>query len=81
MTDLARVWQSNQIDDGRESRGVRDLLLQVRNGLFHGTKMYNDDTSNREDDDRRLLRDLNPIAFAIVERILNQPGPHRHLLL
>jgi hypothetical protein len=80
LTDLARVWQSNQIDDGRESRGVRDLLLQVRNGLFHGTKMYNDDTSNREDDDRRLLRDLNPIAFAIVTRILNQPGPHQHLL-
>ena len=60
---------------------MRDLLLQVRNGLFHGTKMYNDDTANREDDDRQLLRDLNPIAFSIVERILNQPGPHRHLLL
>jgi hypothetical protein len=58
-----------------------ELLLQVRNGLFHGKKMYNDDTANREDDDRQLLRDLNPIAFAIVERILNQPGPHRYLLL
>ena len=80
LTDLARVWQLNQTDDGRESRGVRDLLLQVRNGLFHGTKMYNDDTANREDDDRQLLRDLNPIAFAIVTRILNQPGPHQQLL-
>jgi hypothetical protein len=58
-----------------------ELLLQVRNALFHGKKMYNDDIANREEDDRRLLRDLNPIAFAIVTRILNQAGPHRHLLL
>ena len=80
LTKLAQTWRVDARDDGRESLGVRDLLLQVRNGLFHGTKMYNDDTANREDDDRQLLRDLNPIAFAIVTRILNQPGPHRHLL-
>ena len=59
---------------------MRDLLPQVKNGLFHGTKRYNDDIANREDDDRRLLRDLNPIVFTIVTRIIKQPGSHRHIL-
>jgi len=81
LTELAQTWQSRSRNDGRESRGVMELLLQVRNALFHGKKMYNDDIANREEDDRKLLRDVNPIAFAIVTRILNQSGPHRHLLL
>ena len=80
LVTLAQIWNKGLSDNFNELIGVRELLLQVRNGLFHGGKMYNDDATNRENDDRQLLSDLNPILFKIVESILQQPGPHLELL-
>ena len=50
--------------------GVRTLLIEVRNGLFHGGKLYNDDSLNRENDDKTLLTNLNPILLAIIDELL-----------
>lgn len=81
LVKLAQIWNEGLSDNFSELIGVRELLLQVRNGLFHGGKMYNDDATNRENDDRQLLSDLNPILFKIIESILKQPGPHLELFL
>jgi len=76
---LSSVWLDDAAAKTWELRGLKTLLLQVRNGLFHGSKMYNDST-NRESDDRQLLADLNPILLAIIFALLDQPGPHTRLL-
>jgi len=79
LTRLSSVWLDDAATETWELRGLKTLLLQVRNGLFHGSKMYNDST-NRESDDRQLLADLNPILLAIIFALLDQPGPHTRLL-
>ena len=80
LTALAQTWRVSGRADGRESQGVRDLLLPVGNG-FLGMTMYNCEASNREDEGSRLMRDLNPIVFTIATRILNHRSSHRHQLL
>ena len=77
---LSSIWRGEAASDAGELQGLRTLFLLVRNGLFHGSKMYNDSTTNRESDDRQLLADLNPILLAIVDALLDQPGPHRRLM-
>lgn len=79
LQNLSSVWLKESTTDAWELPGLKTLLLLVRNGLFHGSKMYNDST-NRETDDRQLLADLNPILLAIVYSLLDQPGPHQRLL-
>jgi hypothetical protein len=79
LRQLSSVWLNDAASDSWELLGLKTLLLQVRNGLFHGSKMYNDST-NRESDDRQLLADLNPILLAIIFTLLDQPGPHTRLL-
>lgn len=54
-----------------ETSAILELLLQIRNGLFHGSKLYNDGTTNRFDDDKSLLADINPIIVAIASEVLN----------
>lgn len=54
-----------------ETTAILELLLQIRNGLFHGSKKYNDGTTNRFDDDKSLLTDVNPIIGAIADEVLN----------
>ena len=54
-----------------ETTAILELLLQIRNGLFHGSKLYNDGTMNRFDDDKSLLADVNPIIRAIADEVLN----------
>jgi hypothetical protein len=79
LKNLSSCWLNGSTTDAWELPGLKTLLLLVRNGLFHGSKMYNDST-NRETDDRQLLADLNPILLAIVYSLLDQPGPHTDLL-
>lgn len=79
LQKLSSIWLNQADTDVLELPGLKTLLLLVRNGLFHGSKMYNDST-DREADDRQLLADLNPILLAIVHSLLDQPGPHKHLL-
>jgi len=79
LQNLSSCWLNESATDAWELPGLKTLLLLVRNGLFHGSKMYNDST-NRETDDRQLLADLNPILLAIVYSLLDQPGPHTRLL-
>ncbi len=79
LIQLSSVWRNDSTSETWELFGLRTLLRLVRNGLFHGSKMYNDST-NRESDDRQLLADLNPILLAIIYALLNQPGPHKRLL-
>ena len=79
LRQLSSVWLNDAATETWELPGLKTLLLLVRNGLFHGSKMYNDST-NRESDDRQLLADLNPILLAIIFALLNQPGPHTRLL-
>ena len=80
LRQLSSVWLNDAASDSWELLGLKTLLRLVRNGLFHGSKMYNDDSTNRESDDRQLLADLNPILLAIIFALLNQPGPHTRLL-
>ncbi len=80
LKQLSSVWLNDAASDSRELLGLKTLLRLVRNGLFHGSKMYNDDSTNRESDDRQLLADLNPILLAIIYALLKQPGPHKRLL-
>lgn len=80
LRHLSLVWLNEAESKDWELPGLKTLLLLVRNGLFHGSKIYNDST-NRETDDRQLLADLNPILLAIVYSLLDQPGPHKRLLL
>lgn len=79
LKQLSSVWLKDAASERSELLGLRILLLGVRNGLFHGSKMYNDST-NRESDDRQLLADLNPILLSIIDALLKQPGPHTQLL-
>jgi hypothetical protein len=79
LQNLSSCWLNESATDAWELPGLKTLFLLVRNGLFHGSKMYNDST-NRETDDRQLLADLNPILLAIVYSLLDQPGPHTRLL-
>lgn len=80
LLGLSSIWRGESDSDAGELPGLKTLFLLVRNGLFHGSKMYNDSTTNRESDDRQLLEDLNPILLAIVYALLDQPGPHRRLM-
>lgn len=80
LQHLSSVWLNEAPPEPWELPGLKTLLLLVRNGLFHGSKMYNDST-NRETDDRQLLTDLNPILLAIIYSLLDQAGPHKQLLL
>jgi hypothetical protein len=80
LSALAAIWTGRQVSEASELDGVKALLLRVRNGLFHGSKMYNDGLMDRETDDLQLLTDLNPILLAIVDGILSQPGPHRRFM-
>jgi hypothetical protein len=77
LIKLSEIWEGRSTPGPAELAGVKTLLLLVRNGLFHGSKMYNDGFMDRETDDRQLLADLNPLLLAIVDGILGQPGPHR----
>lgn len=80
LLELSSIWRDEIENSDSELPGLKTLLIMVRNGLFHGSKMYNDST-NRETDDHQLLADLNPILLAIVYSLLDQPGPHRRLLV
>jgi hypothetical protein len=80
LRSLSAIWNGRQVSEASELEGVKTLLLRVRNGLFHGSKMYNDDFMDRETDDRQLLADLNPLLLSIVDGILGQPGPHRRFM-
>lgn len=66
-----RASQSGKRPTPTESTAILELLLQIRNGLFHGSKLYNDGTTNRFDDDKSLLADINPIIVAIAGEVLN----------
>lgn len=67
----ARRNQSVQRTEASETSAILELFLQIRNGLFHGSKLYNDGTTNRFDDDKALLADINPIIVAIAGEVLN----------
>jgi len=66
----ARRHQSVSRAEPSETTAILELLLQIRNGLFHGSKLYNDGTTNRFDDDKSLLADINPIVVAIAGEVL-----------
>ena len=71
LDKLAEIWSNEYKSDlFSEIMGVRTLLIEVRNGLFHGGKLYNDDNLNRENDDKTLLTNLNPILLAIIDELL-----------
>lgn len=72
-THSAEVRRSQSIQRAvsSETSAILELLLQIRNGLFHGSKLYNDGTTNRFDDDKSLLSDINPIIVAIAGEVLN----------
>ena len=71
LDKLAEIWSNEYKSDlFSEIMGVRTLLIEVRNGLFHGGKLYNDDSLNRENDDKTLLTNLNPILLAIIDELL-----------
>ena len=71
LNKLAQIWSNEYKSDlASEIMGVRTLLIEVRNGLFHGGKLYNDDSLNRENDDKTLLTNLNPILLAIIDELL-----------
>ena len=72
LDKLAQIWANEyKFDLDSEIMGVRTLLIEVRNGLFHGGKLYNDDSLNRENDDKTLLANLNPILLAIIDELLD----------
>ena len=71
LEKLAQIWSNEYKSDlDSEIMGVRTLLIEVRNGLFHGGKLYNDDSLNRENDDKTLLTNLNPILLGIIDELL-----------
>ena len=71
LDKLAEIWSNEYKSElFSEIMGVRTLLIEVRNGLFHGGKLYNDDSLNRENDDKTLLTNLNPILLAIIDELL-----------
>lgn len=78
---LSSIWLATDHSDSAELMGLRTLLLLVRNGLFHGSKIYKESMNDRESDDQELLASLNPLLFAIVHALLNQPGPHKEFLV
>jgi len=68
---LARAWTNPSGEDSDACLlGMQTLLIEVRNSLFHGAKIYNDDVLHRENDDKSLLQDLNPVLLAVVDTLL-----------
>ncbi len=53
-----------------EENALLELFLQVRNGLFHGVKLYVDEANNHFESDKMLLADINPLIDAITESLL-----------
>jgi hypothetical protein len=53
-----------------EANALLELLLQIRNGLFHGSKLYNDGVTDRFQDDQILLSNINPLVQAIANEVL-----------
>jgi len=88
LRDLARAWETGTFtgehslkvkNEGRhfiaeitEENVLLELFLQVRNGLFHGVKLYVDDSNNHFESDKTLLSDINPIIDAITESLLDR---------
>jgi len=86
LRDLARAWETGTFtgehsqkvkDEGRhfeseitEELALLELFLQVRNGLFHGVKLYVDQTDNHFESDKMLLADINPLIDAITKVLL-----------
>jgi hypothetical protein len=85
LQDLACAWQTGVFTGENCSRlnkhfryeiteenALLELFLQVRNGLFHGVKLYVDDSNNHFESDKELLTDINPIIDAITESLLER---------
>jgi hypothetical protein len=86
LKDLSIAWKTGQFrgensalltdqsawDTGAasEANALLELLLQVRNGLFHGSKLYNDGVTDRFQDDQVLLSNVNPLVQAIANEVL-----------
>jgi hypothetical protein len=83
LQDLASAWQTGVFTTEHcsklnrhfdyeitEENALLELLLQVRNGLFHGVKLYVDDTNNHFESDKALLANINPIIDAITKSLL-----------
>lgn len=71
LKGLSKVWNGPLHDSGAEITGVRHLLTEVRNRLFHGEKQYSGDGDHQTNDDRQLLENLNPILLAVVKGVFD----------
>jgi hypothetical protein len=86
LRDLSRAWETGSFTgehslklkkEGRhfeskiaEEHALLELFLQVRNGLFHGVKLYVDQANNHFESDNLLLADINPMIDAIIKALL-----------
>jgi hypothetical protein len=71
LSELSNVWRNHERNNNVELKGLQELLLEARNGLFHGSKRYSDSENDRESDDRQLLEALNPILFAVLMAVFD----------